>query len=160
MVGGSSTIRPSDFVANRGCGPFRSPSRADQSISLRPFLNVGSDVDFVLVVSWILAALCDKGPYPVLVLRGEQGSAKSSLCEIVRELIDPNTAPLRALPRDERDLFIAANKGHVQAFDNVSALQPWLSDALCRLATGGGFGTAGSVQIRMRSCSTARVQSS
>ena len=29
----------------------------------------------------------------------------------------------------------------MQAFDNVSALQPWLSDALCRLATGGGFGT-------------------
>jgi hypothetical protein len=68
------------------------------------------------------------------------GTAKSSLCEVVRELIDPNTAPLRALPRDERDFF-AASKGHVQAFDNVSALQPWLSDGLCRLATGGGFGT-------------------
>ena len=108
---------------------------------LRSFLNVGSDVHFVLVVCWILAALRDKGPYPVLVPLGEQGSAKSSLCGIMRALIDPNTTPLRALPRDERDLFIAASKGHVQAFDNVSALQPWLSDALCRLATGGGFGT-------------------
>jgi hypothetical protein len=54
-------------------------------------------------------------------------------------LIDPNTAPLRALPREDRDLFIAATNGHVLAFDNVSGLPPWISDTLCRLATGGGF---------------------
>jgi hypothetical protein len=35
-------------------------------------------------------------------------------------LLDPNTAPLRALPREDRDLFIAASNGHVLAFDNVS----------------------------------------
>jgi hypothetical protein len=43
------------------------------------------------------------------------------------------------LPREERDLFIAANNGHVLAFDNLSALPPWLSDTLCRLASGGSF---------------------
>jgi hypothetical protein len=43
------------------------------------------------------------------------------------------------LPREERDLFIAANNGHVLAFDNLSALPPWLSDGLCRLASGGSF---------------------
>ena len=43
------------------------------------------------------------------------------------------------MPREERDLFIAANNGHVLAFDNLSALPPWLSDTLCRLASGGGF---------------------
>jgi hypothetical protein len=46
---------------------------------------------------------------------------------------------LRALPREDRDLFIAANNGHVLAFDNVSGLPAWISDTLCRLATGGGF---------------------
>jgi hypothetical protein len=53
--------------------------------------------------------------------------------------LDPNTAPLRALPREDRDLFIAASNGHVLAFDNVSGLPGWISDTLCRLATGGGF---------------------
>src|SRR5271166_2480207 len=33
--------------------------------------------------------------------------------------------------------MIAANNGHLLAFDNVSGLSPWLSDALCRLASGG-----------------------
>jgi hypothetical protein len=74
-----------------------------------------------------------------MVLLGEQGSAKSTFSAMMRALVDPNTAPLRALPREERDLFIAANNGHVLAFDNVSALSAWLSDAICRLATGGGF---------------------
>ena len=46
---------------------------------------------------------------------------------------------LRALPREDRDLFIAASNGHVLAFDNVSGLPTWISDTLCRLATGGGF---------------------
>ena len=54
-------------------------------------------------------------------------------------LLDPNSAPLRALPREDRDLFIAARNGHVLAFDNVSGLPTWISDTLCRLATGGGF---------------------
>jgi hypothetical protein len=38
-------------------------------------------------------------------------------------------------------LFIAAGSGHVLAFDNLSALPPWLSDALCRLTSGGAFST-------------------
>jgi hypothetical protein len=58
---------------------------------------------------------------------------------MLRALVDPNVAPVRSLPREERDLFIAANNGHVLAFDNLSALAPWLSDALCRLASGGSF---------------------
>ena len=81
----------------------------------------------------------DRGPYPVLVLSGEQGSAKSTFSAILRALLDPNTAPLRALPREDRDLFIAATNGHVLTFDNVSGLRAWISDTLCRLATGGGF---------------------
>jgi hypothetical protein len=103
---------------------------------LRPFLNVQSDDDFVLVIAWLLAALRNRGPYPVLGLAGEQGSAKSTFCQILRALVDPNTTPLRTLPRDDRDLFIAANNGHVIAFDNVSGLVAWISDTLCRLASG------------------------
>ena len=106
---------------------------------LRPFLNVQTDADFILAVSWLLAALRSIGPYPMLVLAGEQGSAKSTCSKTLRDLVDPNSAPLRALSREDRDLFIAANNAHVLAFDNVSHLSPWLSDTLCRLATGGGF---------------------
>jgi hypothetical protein len=48
---------------------------------------------------------------------------------------------LKKGPDDERELFIAANNGHVLAFDNLSGLPPWLSDILCRLTSGGAFST-------------------
>ena len=51
---------------------------------------------------------------------------------VAQKFIDPNVAPVRALARDERELMIAANNSHVLAFDNLSGMPPWLSDALCR----------------------------
>jgi hypothetical protein len=35
--------------------------------------------------------------------------------------------------------MIAANSAHALGFDNVSGLPAWLSDALCRLASGGSL---------------------
>jgi hypothetical protein len=35
--------------------------------------------------------------------------------------------------------MIAANNAHTLAFDNISGLPAWLSDALCRLASGGSL---------------------
>lgn len=130
---------PVRFRRAAGMLPLPVPMKGGAVTALRPFLNVKSDGDFVLAVAWLLAALRDCGPYPVLVLGGEHGSAKSTFASLLRALIDPNTAPLRALPREDRDLFIAASNGHVLAFDNVSGLPAWISDTLCRLATGGGF---------------------
>lgn len=130
---------PVRFRRAAGMQPLAVPITGGSVETLRAFLNVQSDQDFVLVVAWALAVLRNKGPYPALVLSGEQGSAKSTFSAILRALLDPNTAPLRALPREDRDLFIAASNGHVLAFDNVSGLPAWISDTLCRLATGGGF---------------------
>jgi pantothenate kinase-related protein Tda10 len=51
--------------------------------ALRTFLNVRSDADFVLVIAWALAVLRNCGPYPVIALSGEQGSAKSTFSAIL-----------------------------------------------------------------------------
>jgi hypothetical protein len=130
---------PVRFRRAAGMQPLPMPVPGGSVETLRHFLNVGTDSDFVLVVTWALACLRNRGPYPVIVLSGEQGSAKSTFSAVLRALLDPNTAPLRALPREDRDLFIAASNGHVLAFDNVSGLPAWISDTLCRLSTGGGF---------------------
>ena len=130
---------PIRFRRAAGMKPLPVPIKGGLIETLRSFLNVQSDADFVLVVAWALAVFRSQGPYPIIVLSGEQGSAKSTFSSMLRSLLDPNTAPLRALPREDRDLFIAANNGHVLAFDNVSSLPAWISDTLCRLSTGGGF---------------------
>jgi hypothetical protein len=132
---------PVRFRRAAGMLPLPSPTHGGSFAELRPLINVRHEQDIVLLTAWLLAALRARGPYPVLALTGEQGSAKSLLAGLLRALVDPNTAPLRTLPREDRDLFIAATNGHVIAIDNVSSLPPWLSDTLCRLSTGGGFAT-------------------
>jgi len=135
------TSPPVRFRRAAGMLPLPIPQRGGSIEALAAFLNLPAPDEFVLVIAWLLAALQRGGPYPLLVIAGEQGSAKTVLTRILRALIDPNAAPTRALPREERDLMIAANNGHILAFDNLSGLPAWLSDALCRLASGGSFAT-------------------
>ena len=130
---------PVRFRRPAGLLPLPIPQRGGSLGELRSFLNLPGEDELVLVVAWLLATLRHGGPYPLLVISGEQGSAKTVLSKMLRGLVDPNAAPVRTLPREERDLFIAANNGHVMAFDNLSDMPPWLSDTLCRLASGGSF---------------------
>ena len=132
---------PVRFRRASGMLPLPEPVHGGSIDALRPLLNVQSESDFVLTVAWLLAAMRDRGPYPIMVVSGENGAAKTSFCKVLRALVDPNSAPMRALSREDRDFFIAANNGYVLAFDNVSGLPTWISDTLCRLATGGGFST-------------------
>uniref|UniRef100_A0A7V4WMA9 ATP-binding protein n=1 Tax=Candidatus Caldatribacterium saccharofermentans TaxID=1454753 RepID=A0A7V4WMA9_9BACT len=127
------------FRRTRGMLPLPHPEDGEIEL-LRNFLNV-DDEGFVLVISWLVAAMREEGPFPILLLEGEQGSGKSTAARVLRSLVDPNACPLRSIPREERDLMIAARNAWVLAFDNLSGIPPWLSDTLCRLATGGGFAT-------------------
>jgi hypothetical protein len=132
---------PVRFRRSAGMLPLPLPVRGGSIDSLASFLNLSSENDFVLIVAWLLTAVRSGGPYPVLGIAGEQGSAKTVLSKLLRALIDPSAAPVRGLPRDERELFIAASNGHVLAFDNLSGLPGWLSDTFCQLTSGGAFST-------------------
>jgi DNA polymerase I-like protein with 3'-5' exonuclease and polymerase domains len=132
---------PVRFRRGKGTLPLPEPARGGKLDDLRPFANVKTDTDWLLLLGWTVAALRPRGPFPVLTLTGEQGTAKSTLGRTVQRVTDPNAGDLRSEPKEVRDLAIAANTAWVIAYDNLSHLPQWLSDALCRLATGGGFGT-------------------
>ena len=136
----SAAACPVRFRRPNGLLPLPMPAPGGDIEALRRLVNVARDEDFALIVAWLLGALRPAGPYAMLCLTGEQGSAKSTLARTVRSLLDPNKVPLRTEPRDEGDLLIAATNGLLVCFDNVSHLSSGLSDALCRLATGGGLG--------------------
>ena len=133
---------PVRFRRAAGMLPLPAPEPGGDLADLGAFVNVAEGAkggDFVLLLGWLVASLRGRGPYPVLILQGEQGSAKSTTMRAARRLLDPNKAELRAQPREPRDIAIGANNARVLAFDNLSGVRDWLSDALCRLATGGGF---------------------
>ena len=131
---------PVKFRRTRAMTALPIPQSGGTIDDLRPFVNVGGD-DWILLVAWLFGAFQPKGPYAVLGLHGEQGSAKSTAARVLKSLIDPNTSPLRAAPKKEHDLIIAAKNCWVVTFDNLSYIKPDRSDALCRMATGGGFAT-------------------
>lgn len=137
-------IRPSSpvrFWRPRGLLELPRPQGPGSVESLKDLLNLDSIDTFKLIIGYLLCAIRPKGPYPVLVFTGEQGTGKSGAARTIRRIIDPNVADLRTTARNEQDLVIAARNGLIIALDNLSVVKDWLSDALCRLATGGGFGT-------------------
>jgi hypothetical protein len=109
--------------------------------ALRSLWPAIDDDTWALLVTWLVATLAPSGPFPILIEAGEQGSGKSTLGRQLRDLIDPASPALRGVPRDDRDLMIGALTSYVVALDNLSGLQPWMSDTLCRIATGGGLAT-------------------
>lgn len=132
---------PVFFRRPKGMLSLPTPKPGGSITDLKRHLNVKDNNSWRLIVSWMVQAMNPEGPYPLLVINGEQGTAKSTLSKLLRSIIDPNLAPLRSLPRSERDLAIACSNSWVQVLENISYIPDWLSDALCRLATGGGFST-------------------
>lgn len=130
---------PVHFRVAPGMLPLPAPQRGGALSELRPLVNAPGDDEWRLMVAWLVAALRPNRPFPILVLQGEQGSAKSTTGRLLRGLIDPAKPPDRGRPRDERSLAIAARNSWVLSYDNLSDLPHWLSDAFCRIATGGGL---------------------
>ena len=91
------------------------------------------------MIAWLTAALRPVGPYPVLVLNGEQASGKSTLAKILRLLIDPQTCPSLALPSSTHDLMATAVNGWLMIYQNITTSPGWFSDCVCQLAFGGGY---------------------
>lgn len=129
---------PVAFVRTRNMRPMPEPSPSGSIAPLWSLLNVAEERR-PLVAAWLLGALHPSGPYLVACLHGEQGTAKSSASRLLRQLVDPNEIPLRSPPKEERDLLVSAQSNRLLAIDNLSNVPPWLSDGLCRIATGGGF---------------------
>jgi hypothetical protein len=133
-------LPPVRFRRTPGMQALPTPLLGGSIEELRKHLNLSASA-FVLCVGWLLQVLRGRGPYPILALNGEQGAGKTTAADKLRRLVDPNSASMRALPRDNRDLAIAANNSYVLAFDNLSGIPADVADALCRLSTGGGFAT-------------------
>jgi putative DNA primase/helicase len=87
---------------------------------LGDLINVRDAADFLLIVAWLVGCFNPRGPYPILVINGEQGTGKTSLVRLLRSLVDPAKAPVRAPPRDEQTLVNEAHNAWVLAFDNLS----------------------------------------
>lgn len=128
---------PVQFMRTPGMLPLPVPEKGGSIEMLRSLVNLDDEQDFVLVVAWLLAAMHRNITKPILAIRGGEGSAKSTLVEILRGLVDPYDPPYTALPRTDLKLRATASAAYCQVYDNVSGLPLPISDALCRFVTDG-----------------------
>ncbi len=92
----SSDALPVRFVRKDNAAALPYPVSGGTVEVLRGLLNVGGEEDFRLLVAWVVGTFNPDGPYPVLVLQGEQGSAKSTTVRVLRSVTDPAVEPLNA----------------------------------------------------------------
>lgn len=131
---------PVRFRRPGGMRPLPNPVPGGSLDGLRGYVNI-HHADWVLFRAALTFYFRPRGPYPILVFSGEMGTAKTTTCEVTRSTVDPHVSLLRAAPREERDLVIAAVNSGVVGIDNLSHVPDWLSDGLCRIASGGGMST-------------------
>ncbi|TXN20996.1 bifunctional DNA primase/polymerase [Methylobacterium sp. WL9] len=129
---------PLRFVRVTGMRELPEPKCGGDLNRLKEILSL-SDETFALFLAFVINVLRGEGPYLCLLVEGEQGSGKSFLCTVARKIIDPNIGEKVRLPENERELMVYANSFYLLVFDNSSGMNANISDALCSLATGGGF---------------------
>lgn len=120
--------------------PQVEPQRGGSLESLLGFLPpLANEHDILLLECNLVCGMIPDIPHPLVVPHGPQGSAKTTLHQMIKELLDPSQVRTFAPPRDVAELVQAASHHYVYFLDNLSHLPTWLADCLCRLVSGEGF---------------------
>lgn len=102
-------------------------------------LNIKGDENRLLLKCYIISMFIPGVPKVILMLHGEQGSAKTTLEELIKTLVDPSIVKTFAFPKDINEFIQQLAHNYVTFYDNISTIRDWISDLLCRAVTGSGF---------------------
>lgn len=135
---GSETIFHRSSVSK----PMVCPAEHGDYSLLKKYVNLDAN-SFFLLVAWLSYTIAHpkvpSSKYVILSVSGGQGTGKSLLTKLIKNIIDPTRVDVEMLPSNAKDIGVAAQQTHVLCYDNLRQLTPSLSDALCVAATGGAM---------------------
>jgi hypothetical protein len=124
------------LITHAGQACYPEPVEDGDMTILRQHINYSNEDNWKMIVGFILACFREDQEYPILAVTGTEGSAKTTLTNILMSLLDPTHNTAASMPKTEEDIAVAARARHVVAFDNLSKMTLNTSDSLCKLATG------------------------
>jgi hypothetical protein len=77
-------------------------------------------------------------PHPVLIVTGSQGSAKTTLFDATRRIIDNSEVRILSLTNNQNDFIQQLQHNYAPFYDNIRELYDWQADMLSRASTGEG----------------------
>jgi hypothetical protein len=118
--------------------PQTIPAKNGSIKRLLEITNLKDEKSEILAKVWLVSTIIPCIPHPA-VLYGPQGSAKSTFSRYAKDLIDTGRKKTDNMPRTPEDLIKRLNNNWLCPFDNISKLQAWQSDCICRAITGEGY---------------------
>jgi hypothetical protein len=118
-------------------GSLPTPTGGGDLGALWALVNI-AEADRPIAAALLVSQLYPNVPHPIGALLGEQGTGKTTAAKMLTSLIDPSPVQVRKAPRDADTWITAASGSWVVAIDNLSDINDWLSDTLCRAVTGDG----------------------
>jgi phage/plasmid primase-like uncharacterized protein len=131
------------FETTKDMQPLPQPKQKGDISKLWKYTNIKDENQQKLALAWIINCFIPFSGYPVLVLTGGEGTAKSTTQYNLRELIDPSLGNLRMKSSGSDFLPIQAKNNYIVSLENLGSgknnLTPTEQDQLCTISTGGAI---------------------
>ncbi|SFO04934.1 hypothetical protein SAMN05216386_2491 [Nitrosospira briensis] len=102
-------------------------------------LRIRSKDDQYMMEAWLVACAFPNVPRPAITFHGPQGASKTTTARCIKALVDPSLTGSVDLGKSPADLAQILDHHGVPCFDNLTSIQTWAADMLCRGVTGGAF---------------------
>ncbi len=100
------------------------------------YLNIPDSNQQTLALIYLIASFIPGISHPILILHGEQGSAKSTMLRFMRKLVDPSATELLSFSKNQSELIQQLAHHYAAYYDNLSGISNAISDLLCKAVTG------------------------
>lgn len=115
------------------------PVRGGNIEKVLDFINITNKEQRLLLLTTLVAYFIPDISYPVSVLFGHQGSAKTTASRMLKMLVDPSKSRPSVMPKKADDMVLQLSQNHLVAYDNIDSINESQSDMLCRAVTGSSF---------------------
>lgn len=121
--------------------PQPKPKRTDETLHdlLRPFVNLNND-DFIVFLCLLVTMIIPNISHYAILVSAEFGSGKTTLCNLISELIDHSVGGVSVMPNKLDGIQVNMASHYIVSFDNVIDKDiKAVSDLICSSVTGANF---------------------